>query len=221
MLKKLYLSPLGLLISFIMNVGAFIQKPFMIYGYYNKTARKFNKLTRISSTAVIIEKNKLDMGDNCWVWHHSILDASNGIKIGEGCQIGAWVGIFTHGSHIAIRLLGKNYIQFDKHERIGYQREAVEIGNYTFVGASSLILPGVKVGKGCLIAAGTIVTESVPDYSIVSGNPAQIVGDTRRLDSRYFKNEVVRKNYFDPSVIEDYLKRKNEKTWLRRKINDV
>jgi len=135
------------------------------------------------------------------------LDASNGIKIGEGCQIGAWVGIFTHGSHIAIRLLGKNYIQFNRHERIGYQRGAVEIGDYTFIGASSLILPSVTIGKGCLIAAGTIVTESIPDYSIVSGNPAKVIGNTSSLDRRYFTNEIVRKNYFDPSVIEDYLKK--------------
>lgn len=205
MLKKIYLSPCGYFISLAMALFALLQRPFMVYGYYNMAQRRFNKLTRISSSAVIIGKENLDIGDNTWLWHHSILDASNGIKIARGCQIGAWVGIFTHGSHIAIRLLGERYIELDKSERIGYQRGPVEIGEYTFIGAQSIILPDVKIGKGCIVGAKSMVTKSIPDYSIVSGNPAEIIGDTRKLDRKYFKNLEVQKTYYDKTVIEEYL----------------
>lgn len=212
MLKKIYLSPLGIIISACMNLLGMLQRPFMVYGFHNRISKHFNKHTRISSTAVIIDKDKLDIGDHTWVWHHSILDASNGITIAKGCQIGAWVGIFTHGSHLAIRLLGENYIRFEKDDRIGYQRGPVAIGEYTFVGAKALIMPGVTIGKGCLIGAGVVVSKSVPDYSIVSGSPAEVVGDTRKLDRKYFKNEAVQQNYYDPAAIESWLTERSEKS---------
>jgi len=203
-LRILYLSPLGVVASILQNFVAVFHRPFMVYGYYNRVTRKNNKFTRISSSATIIDRSKLDMGDNTWVWHHSIIDASNSVKIGNGCQIGAWVGIFTHSSTVAIRLLGERYICIDKDERLGYKRGPVEIGEYTFVGASSLILPGVKIGKGCIIGAGCILSKSVPDYSIVAGNPGEVVGETTRMDSKYFDEKVVQENYYDKEVLRRY-----------------
>jgi len=205
MLKKIYLSPLGWIISAILNALTLFTRPFMSYGHYNRVTRRFNKFTRISSTATLTEKENLDLGDHVWIWHYTIIDASNGVKIARGCQIGAWVGIFTHGSHIAIRLLGEQYLKVNKHERIGYQRGPVEIGEFTFIGAQSIILPGVKIGKGCIIGAQSMVTKSVPDYAIVTGSPAAVIGDTRKLDKKYLSNEAVRKTYYDADIIQDIL----------------
>lgn len=55
----------------------------------------------------------------------------------------------------------------------------VRIGRGTFIGTHSVILPGVDIGRGCVVGAGSIVTRSVPDYCLVSGAPAHIV---RRFD---------------------------------------
>ncbi len=205
MLKKIYLSPIGWIIIPVLNLFSFFQRPFMAYGYYNRVTRRLQKFTRISSSAVLLDKKNLDLGDNTWVGHYSIIDSSYGVKIGEGCQLAAWIGIYSHSSHIAIRLLGKNYIGTDKHHRVGYQRGAVEIGEYTFVGAQSIILPGVKIGKGCLIGAQSLVSKSVPDFSIVTGNPAQVIGDTRRMDRKYLADTSVQMTYFDRQVVEKYL----------------
>lgn len=213
MLREIYLSPVGYFVSIVMSILGMFHKPFMVYGYRNRVTGVFHKKTRISSTVTITDKSQLDIGDGCWVWHHSIIDSSNGIKIGEGCQIGAWVGIFSHSSHIAIRLLGREYINTDRRQRIGYIREPVEIGDYTFIAASSLILPGVKIGKGCLIAAGSVLSKDVPDFSIVSGNPAKVVGRTTTLDSKFFKDPIVQNLYFDRGIIDEYLKKKMEQTF--------
>lgn len=51
----------------------------------------------------------------------------------------------------------------------------VRIGQGTFVGAHSIILPNVDIGRGCVIGAGSVVTHSVPDYSLVVGAPARVV----------------------------------------------
>jgi acetyltransferase-like isoleucine patch superfamily enzyme len=211
MLRKIYLSPMGRLISFLMNLISNLSRPFMVYGCYNYVTKQFNKLTRISSNVVITDKTQFDIGDNSWIWHNSIIDSSNGVKIGKGCQIGAWVGIFSHSSHFSIRLLGESYIKTDKHDRIGYQRGAVEIGEYTFIGAHSIVMPGVKIGKGCIVGATSMVTKSVPDYAIVSGNPAEITGDTRKLDRKFFKNIKVQKTYYDQTIIDEYIADKSAK----------
>lgn len=49
------------------------------------------------------------------------------------------------------------------------------IGRNCFIGGNSMILPGIEIGDHCIVAAGSVVTKSVPPHSIVAGNPARIV----------------------------------------------
>ena len=179
----------------------------MVYGYYSKYDKKFKKNTRISSSVIILDSKNLSIGNNVWIWHYSIIDASNSIMIGDGCQIGAWVGIFTHSSHIAIRLYGgDSYIHTPQNERIGYLKGSVIIGDNTFIGAKASIMPNVTIGKGCLIAAGTFVNKSAPDFSIIVGNPGVIKGSTKDLDKKYFSDKLIQRNYIDKETIDEYLK---------------
>jgi acetyltransferase-like isoleucine patch superfamily enzyme len=120
-----------------------------------------------------------------FIWHYTILDGTGGLDIGEGTQIGAWVGIFTHSSHIAIRLYGRHYQSVPEREKKGYPTAPVKIGKYVFVGAGAKILPGVSVGNGALISAGSLVNRDVQAFEIVSGNPAKVIGSTKDIDSKY------------------------------------
>ena len=210
MLKKIYLSSFGRIISIFMNIAAISHMPFMVYGFKNKIQNKFFKQTRISSTTAINSRSKLDLEDNVWVWHNSILDATNGIKVGCGTQIGANVGIFTHSSHMSIRLLGESYLKTKTNDRIGYVNKNVEIGEYTFIGSSSIILPGVKIGSGCLVTSGSVVTDSMPDAVIISGNPAKVVGGTQMIDREFFELSVVQNNYYNKKIISKWLDKKKE-----------
>jgi acetyltransferase-like isoleucine patch superfamily enzyme len=54
----------------------------------------------------------------------------------------------------------------------------ISIGNSVFVGSGAIILGKCKVGDNCIEAAGSVVTKSFPDYSIIAGTPARIIGDT-------------------------------------------
>ena len=200
--KRIYLSPLGIPIHVILSFIGRAFRPFMVYGYYDNSEKTFRKFTRISSTAVLSDDKKISIGDNCWIWHHSILDGSNGIRIGKGVQIGAWVGIFTHSSHIAIRLHGENYLRVDRDDRVGYVRGPVTIGDYTFIGAGAKILPGVVIGNGCIISAGAMVTKDVPDNSIAAGSPARVIGNTMDLDKEFLEIDGVRAHYFDQDAID-------------------
>lgn len=57
----------------------------------------------------------------------------------------------------------------------------ITIGNNVMIGARSIIMYNVNIGHDVVIAAGSIVTKDVPDYSVVAGNPARIVGNTKDL----------------------------------------
>lgn len=59
--------------------------------------------------------------------------------------------------------------------------QPVRIGYGTFVGVNAILLPGVDLGKCCIVGAGAVVTKSAPDYSILGGNPAKVIGDVREL----------------------------------------
>ena len=59
------------------------------------------------------------------------------------------------------------------------------IGKRCFIGARSIILPGVEIGDECVIGSGSVVTKSVPPRSLVAGNPAKIIRSDIKIISRY------------------------------------
>lgn len=201
-LESLYRGPLGQVMSALAWGLARFQHPFMVYGFKDPASGAFRKYTRISSNVIIMNRKALAIGDNVWVWHHSILDATEGLEIGEGCQIGAWVGLFSHGSESSIRLLGSQFVHIHNTQRRGYTRGRVVLGPYTFVGAGAKILPGVSVGKGCLIGAGALVTKDLPDYAIAVGSPAQVRGSTLDLDRKFFQEFDFSATYYDATALE-------------------
>lgn len=198
-LRKLYFSPLGYCISGLMQLLAKTRAPFMVYGFRDSKRNAFRKHTRVSSSAIITAPSAVSLGDHCWIGHHCILDGTFGIDIGTGVQLAFSVGVYTHSSHISIRLLGESYINTDFEDRVGYQSGEVCIGDFTYVGSGAQILPGVKLGKGCVVSAGTVVSRSFDDYSVIAGNPAQRVGDTREIDAAYLADHTLL-NYYDPSL---------------------
>ena len=64
---------------------------------------------------------------------------------------------------------------------IDYYTGPVVIKDNAVIGGRSIILYNVTIGKNALVAAGGVVTKDVPDFAIVGGNPAKIIGDTRDL----------------------------------------
>lgn len=141
--------------------------------------------TRVSNTTHLGSFESLILGDNVFIGHYNMIDASNGINIGEGCQLTNYISVLTHSSHIAIRLYGKEYTQ--QKELKAYFSDSVEIGKYTFVGPHSVIMPGARIGKGSLISAYSYVKGEFEDFAVIAGNPAKKVGDTRDIDQKYLE----------------------------------
>ena len=153
---------------------------------YYKQDGKLLKNVRISNTTVINDKKNLKLGNNVFIGHYNFIEASNGIIIEEGCQISNFVSITTHSSHISIRLYGADYTKYKN--LYGYVTGPIHIGKYTFIGPHSVIMPNTTIGKGSIVTAFAYVEGEFPDFSIISGNPAKIIGDTRQIDKIFLEN---------------------------------
>lgn len=158
--------------------------------------------TRISNTTFFYNEENFHVADHVFIGHHNFIDASVGIVIEEGCHITNFVSILNHSSHIAIRLYGKFYDE-TPHKQ-GYNSGKVHIGAYTFIGPHTVIMPNTKLGKGCLISAYSYVKGNFPDFSVISGNPAVIIGDTRTLDEPYLEQNPQLKPMYDAWATSSY-----------------
>jgi acetyltransferase-like isoleucine patch superfamily enzyme len=110
------------------------------------------------------------------------------IKIGNNCYIGFYFSALA-GADIEIEdnvliashvLISSENHSIDPESKIPYMDQpldcaSVKIGEGTWIGEKAIILPGVKIGKKCVIGAGSIVTKSIPDFSIAVGNPAKVI----------------------------------------------
>lgn len=90
------------------------------------------------------------------------------VIIGDDCLISQFVSIIDANHGIARNVL----IREQPHD---LRRAGVYIGNDVWIGTHAIILPGVHIGDGAVIAAGAIVTRDVPEYAIVTGVPAKII----------------------------------------------
>lgn len=171
-----------------------LMKPQMISGFKRGDGVYLSK-TRIGSTTTLVYPERLMVADNVFIGQYNFIEASHKITIEEGCQITNYVSITSHSSHNSIRLYGKEYNSIPN--MIGYETGEIHIGKYTFVGPHSVIMPGSTIGKGSIVAAGSFVKGSFPAYSIIAGNPAVLVGDTREKDAVWLEKHPELKEFYN------------------------
>lgn len=101
----------------------------------------------------------------------------NKIVIGNFCSIAAGVVIqeyYHKYNRVTSYFISKNFFLDDISNDI-YSKGDIIIEDDVWIGANSVILSGVRVGRGSIVGAGSVVTKDVPKYSIVGGNPAKLI----------------------------------------------
>ena len=111
------------------------------------------------------------------------------ITIGNNVTITSGVRLLTHD--------GSAWLFNDEAGR-RYLYRRVTIGNNVFVGSNAIIMPGVHIENNVIVAAGSVVTKSVPEGSIVGGNPAKIIGSFETYKKRVLETYVT-ENQLDKS----------------------
>lgn len=134
----------------------------------NKPEYKLKVNNIIAPGARLINPENIELGGKVYIGEDCRFYAEGGIKIGAYTKFGQQCIILTTNHNYK----SDTRIPYDN---VGLMQK-VEIGNNCWVGIRSTILSGVKVEDGAIIAAGSVVTKSVPKYAIVGGVPATILG---------------------------------------------
>jgi UDP-3-O-[3-hydroxymyristoyl] glucosamine N-acyltransferase len=110
--------------------------------------------------------SKISIGKNTTIGNYTFIYASEKITIGDNCMIAPFVYIVDsqHGMDREFNMNSQSNTT-----------KPIKIGMDVWIGANSVILSGVQIGDGAVIASGSIVTKSINPYSIVGGNPAKLI----------------------------------------------
>ncbi|WP_052189579.1 MULTISPECIES: acyltransferase [Xenorhabdus] len=121
----------------------------------------------------INDNSKIEFGDNVSISDWSHITALDSIVIGSGCLIGSKV-IITDHSHGYTEDLEKEFI-IRPNERPLVSKGAIFIEENVWIGDGAVILGNIKIGKGAIIAAQSVVNTNVPPFTMVGGIPAKII----------------------------------------------
>ena len=116
----------------------------------------------------IASPDRLQLGSNVGIGIGAYITAGGGVTVGDYVGIGPDVKIWSV-NHIYEDPARPWMLQ-------GSEPKEVVIGNDVWIAAGSIVKPGLTIGDGAIIAAGTVLSKSIPPYAIVAGNPGRIVG---------------------------------------------
>ena len=137
--------------------------------YLRKLILKYIFRMNLSLTSIlyggfkIIKANKIEINAHSVIGHNVTLDGRSGIYIGRNVNISSEVMIWT-----------KQHDYNDSNFKIVGGKVIIE--DFVWISARAIILPGVNIGEGAIIAAGSVVTKNILPYSIVAGVPARNIG---------------------------------------------
>lgn len=143
-----------------------------------KKFKDFGKDSEFRAGAYAVETNKISIGKNVTIRPgtmlfatslHSELEAQ--ITIEDYALIGSGVHVYVSNHSF---LDPMNEIYFQGHENV----KEVYIRSGCWIGANSIILPGVTIGRNSVVGAGSVVTKSIPDFSVAVGVPAKVIRNT-------------------------------------------
>ena len=149
----------------------------------NRNNITIGKSTWIHGELMIFPKGKISVGNNCFIGEFTKIAAAKEIRIGDNVLIAHGVNIIDNNSHpIEPEERAKD---FEKIYSNGFNEDyflnekSVVIENNVWIGFNSIILKGVIIHEGAIIAAGSLITKDVEAFTIVGGNPTREIKKIR------------------------------------------
>lgn len=140
--------------------------------FYRLAGIKLGKRATIHMWANFFQPKNIEIGEGTIIGDHAFLDGRARLIIGKEVDIASSVMIYNSEHD----LNDKNF---------SAREEPVEIGDFCFIGPRVIILPGVKIGRGAVVAAGAVVTRDVAPFSIVGGVPAKVISERKNKNPHY------------------------------------
>ena len=169
----------------VTNAGSIFYQESKVYNHKNDKGKiRLGYNTHIRGNLLVFKYGgEIQIGNDCYIGENSNIWSGERITIGNGVLISHNVNIVDTNSH-----------ELDSYKRVERYKEVVSIGHwnnkgsiitapiiikdFAWISFNAIILKGVTIGEGAVVAAGSVVTKDVPDYTLVAGNPAVFVKKT-------------------------------------------
>ena len=157
---------------FIIHLVGHIPSHYVRRFFYRSAGVKIGKGSSLHMGIRFYDPRNISVGNDTIIGEGTVLDGREKLMVGNHVDIASEVMIYNSKHDI-------------ENEYFLPVSSPVTIEDYVFIGPRSIILPGVKIGKGAIVAAAAVVTKDVPPYAIVAGVPAKIIGERKLKDLHY------------------------------------
>jgi len=137
----------------------------------------FDGKVNISFAARFSNRPRLEVGDNSGVGHDCFFVIGKSISIGKNCLLSGAITIMDSNAHV-VDPMGRLERSAPSTEDV----RPVVIADNVWIARHCIIFPGVRIGEGSVVSAGSVVRTHVPPYSVVAGNPARVMFRLPRPD---------------------------------------
>lgn len=142
----------------------------------NNKKINIGKYSTFGRGTVFYAPNKIKIGSNVYIGKYCSIETD--VEIGNDVLIGNNVGLIGKYDHdyskVGVSIKDSPWIGDKEYNFIGKNLKII-IEEDVWIGYGSIILSGVKIGRGSIVAAGSVVVKDIPSYSIVAGNPSKII----------------------------------------------
>ena len=177
LIKKFYNNPIFYIVYIFRILFSLMMFPLRKLIY-----KDIGFLTYISLTSSVRNHRNISLGNNCQINSFVVLWPTK-LSVGSNCQFNPGTAIYgdvTIGNNVMIApncmIAGGNHTFRDVNIPMIFQgsnEKGIMIGDDVWIGANSVIVDGVKIGSGAVIAAGSIIVKNVQEYHVVGGVPAK------------------------------------------------
>lgn len=140
--------------------------------FYRLAGVEIGKGSTIHTGARFYNPANIKIGDDTIIGENAVLDGRDKLIIGSHVDIATDVMLYN----------SEHDVESDNFRAI---HKPVMLEDYIFIGPRAIILPGVTIGRGAVIAAGAVVTKDVDAFQIVAGIPAKVIGDRSHKELHY------------------------------------
>ena len=139
--------------------------------FYRRSGMVLPASSSIHWRAEFYAPQHIRVGEHCTIGDSAFLDGRSGLFIGDDVNLGSHVTIYTREHDVDSADFAET-------------GSPVKVGDHAWLASHCIVLPGVTIGEGAVVAAGAVVTKDVEPYMIVGGNPAAPIR-ARSRDVRY------------------------------------